>query len=165
MKRIYSTENNIMSPLRNSLLWQLLCPFSAAGRRWTPTCNRSQVAATSVAVELVCACLYPYPSFPSVGLEVILWEGWKNCFGASSDQTRLRWLQIFGMPSIRIGSQMTSSDLGLLKQEISLCILTGLASAGQEEHCSCTLTHNDWYWIVIYLYLRRITLTVKLIRK
>jgi hypothetical protein len=45
---------------------------------------------------------------------------------------------------------MASSGLGAVKQEFCLCLVTGLAVAGQEEDCSSTLSHdnNGWHLMV-----------------
>jgi hypothetical protein len=45
---------------------------------------------------------------------------------------------------VRIGSEMASSGLGLKEQKLCPWVLTGLAIAGQEKHCSThTLAHNN----------------------
>jgi hypothetical protein len=102
----------------------------------------------SVLVELTCACLIlnsltSLTSFPSVC--VGLFGGKAQGLVWAPVVTR-RWsLQICRMLPVRICNKMASSGMGMEEQEIKhwvLTVLTGLALAGQEGHCSSTLTHT-----------------------
>jgi hypothetical protein len=56
--------------------------------------------------------------------------------------------KFLGCLLVRICSEMATSGLGLVEQETIPWVLTSLALAGHEEHCSTHIDNNCWYLMV-----------------
>jgi hypothetical protein len=144
-------ESTQESPFWNSSLWQFLCSSSGAATCWKLSCSSSQAEAMSVAVELAWLSLHFYPTSLLFVLRRYFEEAERLVWAPVV--TRLRWLQICGMPSDE--SRQLDDKLGLESVktwDLSLS-LNGLCSSRTggtlvaHSHTMTTMIDTGWWFI------------------